>query len=198
MEVDAKRYTWKDYGGTHPGRFGYEVASNMIFAALQAGIAKGGKPGERTLQEPLDPASYDRGSFVHPKNAKVSASWKLGKVGREMLPLGGIRSHYGQFEVLRSDRPGADLAFDFEGRAVGAFVLAGPDAGFVEVSVDGGAFATIELYHRFSGGLNYPRSVMFADELEPGKHTLVLRIAEDKPNKSKGNAASILFFEVNG
>ncbi len=194
----AQRYTWKDYGGTHPGRFGYEVASNMIIAALEAGMAKAGKPAARTVQEPLDAGSYDRGRFVHPKEAVVSADWKIGKVGRELLPLGGIRSQYEQFEVLRGERPGAELTFDFEGRGVGAFVLAGPDAGFVEVSIDNGVIATVDLYHRFSGGLNYPRSVMFAADLKPGKHTLRLRIAEDRPKNSKGSAASILFFEVNG
>ena len=35
------RYRWQDYGGTHPGRFGYRVASNMIIAALESGLAKG-------------------------------------------------------------------------------------------------------------------------------------------------------------
>ena len=193
-----KRYSWKDYGGTHPGKFGYRVASNMIIAALEAGLAKSGEPGETKVREALDPQSFDRGSFVHPKKAVISEPWKIGKVGREMLPLGSIRSQYEAFEVLRAQRPGAELSFDFEGRAVGAFVLAGPDAGIVEVSVDGGAFATIDLYHRFSGGLNYPRSVMFATGLAPGKHTLSLRLAEENNPKSKGHAAAILFFEVNG
>lgn len=197
----AQRYGWKDYGGTHPGRFGYVVASNMIVAAIEAGMAKakGGAPAARNLQAPLDAGSYDRGGFVGLKKAKLSGGdWRIGKVGRELLPLGGIRSTYEKLDVLRGDKPGAELELEFEGRGVGAFVLAGPDAGMVEASIDGGDFAKHDLYHRFSGGLNYPRSAIFAADLKPGKHVLTLRIAADKNAKSKGNAAAILFFEVNG
>ena len=197
----ANRYSWKDYGGTHPGRFGYQVASNMIVAAIDAGLANAatvnGKPSLRVLNALLDAGSYDGGTFVEPAKAKLTGAWRRGKVGRELLPLGGIRSQYNQFEVLRGDKPGDELTFEFEGRAVGAFVLAGPDAGIVETSVDGAPFVNHDLYHRFSGGLNYPRSAIFASDLKPGKHVLTLRIATDKNARSKGNAASILFFEVN-
>ena len=67
----------------------------------------------------------------------------------------------------------------------------------LEASIDTGEFAVHDLYHRHSGGLNYPRSVMFASDLSPGKHSLSLRIAPANNPKSKGHAASILFFEVN-
>ena len=193
----AKRYTWKDYGGTHPGKFGYQVASNMIIAALEAGLAKeDGKP--RQLQALLDAGSYDQAGFVELKQAKLSdKGWRIGKVGRELLPLGGIRRQYESYQVLRGDLPGAELKLEFEGRTVGAFILAGPDAGKVEVSIDGGDFKMHDLFHRFSGGLNYPRSVIFGTDLKPGKHVLTLRLSKEKNSKSKGTTASILFFEVN-
>lgn len=192
-----KRYAWKDYGGTHPAKFGYRVASNMIVAAIEAGLAKGNKPREHKLQEALDAGSYDGGGFVAPKQATLSDGWRLGKVGRELLPLGGIREQYLEYQVLRGDKPGAELTLEFEGRAVGAFILAGPDAGMVEASIDGGAVTKHDLFHRHSGGLNYPRSVIFGADLKAGKHVLILRIAEEKNSKSKGTTASILFFEVN-
>ncbi|MDA7882027.1 SGNH/GDSL hydrolase family protein [Akkermansiaceae bacterium] len=193
----AKRYTWKDYGGTHPGKFGYRVASNMIIAAIKSGLAKtDGKP--RKLQAPLDKGSYDQGGFVELKNAKLPAKgWRIGKVGRELLPLGGIRSQYESYQLLRGDQPGSELKLSFEGRAVGAFILAGPDAGIVETSIDGGEFKKQDLFHRFSGGLNYPRSVVFASDLAPGKHELTLRLSKEKNAKSKGATASVMFFEVN-
>ena len=91
----------------------------------------------------------------------------------------------------------AELKLEFEGRTVGAFILAGPDAGKVEASIDGGDFKMHDLFHRFSGGLNYPRSVIFGTDLKPGKHVLTLRLSKEKNSKSKGTTASILFFEVN-
>lgn len=194
--VATGRYTWKDYGGTHPGKFGYRVASNMIIAAIEAGMAKSSEAG--AMPEPIDPGCYDEGKFIAINQAKRSDGWKVGEASRELLPVGSIRSNYKPMTLLRGDAPGDELSLEFEGRAVGAFVLAGPDAGKIVASVDGGDAVTHDLYHRHSGGLNYPRSVILASGLPPGKHTVTLRIAADKHPKSKGTTASILFFEVNG
>lgn len=89
------------------------------------------------------------------------------------------------------------MKLDFEGRAVGAYVLAGPDAGTLEASVDGGEFVAVDVFHRFSKGLHYPRTVMFATDLKPGKHTLTLRMAKTKNAQSTGTAARILQFVAN-
>ena len=196
----AGKYGWKEYGGTHPKPFGYKVASNMITTALKSGLDKapaGAKPEPHNLKPAIDQNSYDQGTFVAPDSAKTGEEWRIGKVGREMLPLGGIRKEYTQYDVLRADKPGATLTLDFEGRGVGMFILAGPDAGMVEASIDGSRPIKHDLFHRHSGGLNYPRSIVFGADLKPGKHTLILKISSEKNARSKGNAASILFFEVN-
>ena len=191
------RYQWKDYGGTHPGRFGYRVASNMIIAALEAGLAKSQDSSPSKLSDLLDAGSYDHGYFLAPKDAKFSAGWRVGKVSRQLLPLGGIRSQYSSYQLLRGDQPNSAMTIEFTGRTIGAFLLAGPDAGILESRIDGGPSTRHDLYHRFSGGLNYPCSVIFRTDLKPGKHTLELQLAEQKNPRSKGTTASILFFEVN-
>jgi lysophospholipase L1-like esterase len=195
--IESGKYTWQDYGGTHPKAFGYGVASNMINAALDEGFAIAPSSALSALPAPLDAGSYTGGVFVDPEETERSGDWKIGKVSRELIPEGGIREQYLEYQVLRGDVSGAELAFDFEGRAVGAFILAGPDAGKLETSIDGGPVTTHDLYHRFSRKLNYPRSVIFASDLEPGSHRLMLRISEEKNPDSNGHAASILFFEVN-
>jgi hypothetical protein len=91
--------------------------------------------------------------------------------------------------------PGPDLASLGLHRC--AFVLAGPDSGALEVSVDGSDWRRVELYHSFSKGLNYPRTVILADDLAGSYHTAAIRTAEEKPAGSEGNAATILFFGVN-
>ena len=80
---------------------------------------------------------------------------------------------------------------------MGAFLLAGPDAGILEARIDGGPATRHDLYHRYSRGLNYPRSVIFGTDLKPGKHVLALQLAKEKNPASRGTTASILFFEVN-
>ena len=93
--------------------------------------------------------------------------------------------------------PGATLALDFTGTAVGAYLLAGPDAGMVEVSIDGGPPATRDLWHEFSAGLHYPRTVLFADSLAPGRHRLTLRVLAQHNPRSTGTAARLMHFVVN-
>jgi hypothetical protein len=67
----------------------------------------------------------------------------------------------------------------------------------LEVSIDGGEWKPVDLYHRFSGGLNYPRSVLLADNLNPAFHNVAIRTSEQKNQASKGNAATILYLGVN-
>ncbi|MEE2623168.1 MAG: SGNH/GDSL hydrolase family protein [Verrucomicrobiota bacterium] len=191
------RYRWKDYGGTHPGRVGSRIASHMITAAIEAGLAKGNQEPRRKLADLLDAGSYGHGRFFAPMDPGFAAGGRRGKVGRELLPLGGIRSQYSSYQLLRGEQPGARLIIEFTGRTVGAFLLAGPDAGILEASIDGGPATRHDLYHRYSRGLNYPRSVIFGTDLKPGKHVLALQLVKEKNPGSKGTTASILFFEVN-
>ena len=100
--------------------------------------------------------------------------------------------------MVEATQPGAVLTSTFEGSAIGAFVLAGPDAGTVEASVDGGASVKVNLYHTHSKGLHYPRTVLFADGLPPGSHTLRLTVSEEKDPASTGHAFRALHFVVNG
>ncbi len=199
--VEEGRYEWKDYGGTHPKPFGYQVAVNLIISALQRGM-EGELEGSAemkpyVLPEPLDQGNYAGGKFIDVQDAYWLGGWKYGKVGKALLPVGAIRSRYEKYQVLRGDDPGTTLYLNFQGRSIGAFVLAGPDAGMVEVSVDGASWQKKKLFHKHSKGLNYPRSVTFATGLTSGRHQLVLRLIEDKVEGSKGHSASILYFEIN-
>jgi hypothetical protein len=81
---------------------------------------------------------------------------------------------------------------------VGAYLLAGPDAGRLDVRLDGGEWQTVELYHSYSAGLHYPRTVMFASDLAAGRHVVDVRVSEEKDGRSRGHAARILQFVVNG
>lgn len=197
--IAAGKMTWETYGGTHPHEAGYRLASDLILEALTAGRdhpESKSAPGGPIA--PLDAHHYGGAHFVGPQEASWQGGWKFAKVSRDLLPVGAIRSDYEAYQALRGDSPGDSLYLDFNGRAIGAFLLAGPDAGFVEVSIDGGDWRRHDLYHPHSKGLNYPRSILFAGELEDGPHQMALRIADGKNSASQGHAATILYFEVNG
>ncbi len=196
--VKSGDMTWETYGGTHPKPEGYRFASGLITTALEAGWSGEGNPALPPLPEKaLDPYCYSQGRLVDPQEADWLGGWKFGPVSKDLLPLGAIRKDYEKYDVLRADRPGTMLYYSFSGRTIGAFILAGPDAGIVEISIDGGPWVRQDLYHHYSEKLNYPRSVILADGLSPSYHQMALRVAEEKNPESQGHAASILFLEVN-
>jgi len=196
-EIQAGKKTWeKDYGETHPNPAGYQFASDLITSVIAA------SPAAETLspvpvREPLDPGCYDGAVTVDPQALSWLGGWKFGPVSKELIPLGSIRGDYTVFNALRNDEAGDYLYHTFAGTALTAFVLAGPDSGALEVSVDGSDWRRVELFHSFSKGLNYPRTVILADDLAGSYHTAAIRTAAEKPDGSEGNSATILFFGVN-
>ncbi len=192
---------WEQYGGVHPNQDGYRWVTGFFTEALRQGWGDGEPATEITAhaspETPLDPASY--GSVKNLDLARVAmlGGWTLGQVGKELLPVGSIRGDYLDRPVLRADEPGSMLYVEFMGRALTAFVLAGPDAGSVEVSIDGGDWKPVTLFHQHSANLNYPRSVVLADDLRPGFHQAALRVAETRPEGSAGHAVTLLKLGLN-
>lgn len=195
--IEKGSMSWKEYGGTHPKDPGNKLAADYAFDAFETFGLDDRPLKAHRLPEPLDAGSYIHGHFVDPKHAVIDANWKLGVPDWKSLP-GSKRSRYTELPILAGDTPGAEFALKFEGTAIGAFVLAGPDAGTVEAKIDNGEFKKVDLYHHYSKGLHYPRTVMFATDLEPAAHTLTVRIANEKHADSKGHAVRIMQFAVNG
>ena len=195
-QITAGTLTWKTYGGVHPAPTGNGICASMIGELLDAAWktpAAASVPHE--MPTPLDPLNYERGRFIDPAQAKVKGGWTLGIPDWSALP-GGKRERFNKLPILSATEPGAELSLDFEGTAVGAFILAGPDAGTAEASIDGGAPRSVSFYHSYSKGLHYPRTVMLGTELPPGKHTLTLRVSPEAGGGS-GHALRIMQFTAN-
>lgn len=199
--IKAGTLTWKEYGGVHPARPGNQLAASLIEELLNAAW-KDAPPADAVSvrhpmpARPLDSNHYGDGRFIDPKQANLGPDWKIEVPDWKNLP-GQCRERFRKLPFLDAVKPGAELTLAFDGKAVGAYVLAGPDAGTVEAAVDDGRFVRIDLFHGFSRGLHYPRTVMFATDLKPGKHTLKLRIAAEKNQNSSGHAVRVLKFVAN-
>lgn len=194
-EIEAGRMSWEnDYRDTHPNDTGYAFATGLIVQAIAAPAAA--PAGARELPEPLDPGCYDGAAQVDPQSLSWLGGWRYAPVSKELLPMGDIRANYTDFSALRSDGPGNYLYHTFAGSMLGAFILAGPDAGIVEVSIDGGEWRKVDLFHPYSKALNYPRSVILADDLSGTYHTAAIRTSSEKNPASQGHAATFLYFEV--
>jgi len=199
--IAAGKLTWAQYGGTHPKPAGNAVASELIGELLGRHWAKP-LPANVTRgavllpAKPLDVGSFFNGHFLSPGLAKRGDGWSWHVPDWKKIP-GSFRGTFAGLKLLCGGRASGGVSFEFEGRAVGAYVLAGPDAGMLEVSIDDGKLKPINLYHHYSRGLHYPRTVMFATDLAAGKHSIKLRLAKPPGDEAKGTAARILQFAIN-
>lgn len=198
-KIEDGSMTWKQFGGTHPKGPGNQLAADLAFSMYQEAGQQvtDSAPFPHEMPAPQDAGSYIHGQFVDIKTAMPGDGWTLGVPDWKSLP-GSKRSRYTNIPILSSDTSGAECTLRFDGSAVGAFVVAGPDAGMLEAKIDDGEFKKVDLYHHYSKGLHYPRTVMFATDLEPANHTLTIRISESNNKASVGHAARIMQFAVNG
>ena len=199
--IATGKLTWAEYGGTHPKPAGNAVASELIGELLDRRWAKplsanAAKGPVLLPPKPLDAGSFFNGQFLSPGLAKRGDGWSWHVPEWKKIP-GSFRKTFAGLKLLCGGRASGGVSFEFEGRALGAYVLAGPDAGVLEVSIDNGTFKPANLYHHHSRGLHYPRTVMFATDLTPGKHSVKLRLTKPPGNEAKGTAARILQFTIN-
>jgi lysophospholipase L1-like esterase len=197
-QIDAGELTWKKYGGVHPAPFGNALCTRMIDALMgrqwSGPLQPDAQMAAYPLPRPLDPLSYADGRFIDPREAAIAKGWTMEVPDWKHLP-GGKRSRFTRLPMLCAREPGAEASLKFAGTAVGAYIVAGPDAGIVEASVDGGQPQEVNLRHCYSAELHYPRTVMLATDLAPGPHVLRLRISPKSTDS--GHAMRIMQFVAN-
>ena len=200
--IHAGEFEWaKDFKDLHPSPFGHGVYARSV-KRLWDEACKDALPQDVPLiknklpELPLDEKSYFRGKLVDLAQAVLNSGWTL-VPNWKPLDGAGTRPGFANVPALVSEKPGSTLTLKFAGMAVGIFVAAGPDAGTVEYSVDGGAFTLKNLYTPWSGGLHLPWAQMLNADLAPDRHELVLRVAWGADPHSNGHAVRIIHFLVN-
>lgn len=174
-------YDWQYFGGTHPSWDGhkyYAAAINHLLDLEWSGeITKQSKQAHEMPQKPIDTYSYTDGKFIDFRAAKQLSGWKMVE---DWIPTveAGTREGFVNVPMLVANRAGASLSLTFEGRAIGYFGVAGPQACGLEYSVDGAPFKKLDTYTQWSKGLYLPWVYMFETELAQGRHTLQLRVAK--------------------
>jgi len=197
-QIRSGELTWEEYGGTHPKPIGNAIAAKMIRKLLNYAWEK--YEPEAKVNHPvpgqlIDEKSYHRGNFLSPENSS-NEFWTWSVPDWKNIP-GNFRNTFSGLKLLCCDATNRETKISFRGSALGVYVLSGPDAGIIEVSVDGGLWQSHDLYHRYSSGLHYPRTVMLFSDLKAGNHVARIRIKENSNKASKGSSARILQFTVN-
>lgn len=186
-----------EFGGVHPKPAGHKVYTEMIdrlFDKAWTRPATGRLQAHRVAWR-FDPYSYSYGRFQRIETADVKKGWEI--VSNWQASSGSVRSFDRGVTYLEALNPGAELTVEFTGTAIGLPMIAGPDVGIIEFSIDGGKTKTLDQFTRWSKGLHIPWIYMLETELKNGNHTLTLRTTDKKNDNSVGFACRFRYFAVN-
>ena len=190
-------FSWEKYRDCHPSPEGCDFAAEVVMTSIAAVFDPRTEPVAQALPAPLDAGSYAAAAYVPFASVKRDAGWSVSKPDWSKVP-GSKRGYFAQGEALWSVAPGAVCEVAFAGTALAAVLTAGPDAGALEISLDGGPWTRQELYMPYSKGLNYPYARMLADDLADGPHVARLRVAETVRDGATCSAVRIHRLVANG
>ena len=200
--INAGKMDWKKYGGVHPNEYGNTMCASMIANSLldlwSKPLPGNAQPKPHPKVSPLDPFSYVNGRFLSFDQVDIDENWKKGVPNWKNENRGKVRSRFLGIPFIYANQTGAKLKIKFEGTAIGAYILTGPDSAIIRCTIDGKQSKKIDTLHRHSG-FNYPMTVMFFNELSDRPHLLELEILKNQKGRIRegGEAFRVIQFTGN-
>ncbi len=182
-DIERGQLKWEDISPdeVHPNDKGHAFIAELLEKCVASAPASGFAP------EPPMPERLHKGSAKYEKGRVLDAS------ALEILSNEGWTEgpHKGGYRGLQSETPGAVFEAAFEGSLalIGFQKYAGP-FGRAEASIDGGAPFLLEgfyekpLIQAWAGG--HTVLLKLAEGLTPGRHTLKVRLLEERHGSSSG------------
>jgi len=198
--IDAGEFDWEnDFKNLHPSPFGQHVYYHSMKQFLEYSFNNdfSNKHIEKTeLPKSIDPSPYTNGKLVEPENPKYTKGWDLVEDWKPSDDK-GTRANYVNVPMLVGEYPGKAIRFDFKGNAVGIAVAAGPNAGIIEYRIDGTSWKKQDLFTKWSNRLYLPWYYTLASGLKSKRHTLYIRLTNDKNPESSGKKCILRYFYHN-
>ncbi len=198
--IEAGEFNWEnDFKDLHPSPFGQNIYFQSIQQFLVNGFKVGNSDGKSVafdLPEPIDKYSYSNGILIEPNPPKPIKGWTFFENWKPVDGK-GTRANYVNVPMLVGDYPGKIIKFQFEGNAVGIAVAAGPDAGIIEYSIDDSDWKKQDLFTTWSKNLYLPWFYTLDSGLKGKKHTLQIRLTDEKNSESTGNKCVLRYFYFN-
>ena len=164
---------WKIYRDCHPSPEGCDFGAQVVMDAIGE-VFDPYAPRQLGMPPLMDAGSYCQPHRVPTNAVKVVAGqWQYSIPDWTTVP-GNVREPYKKSAMWWTLEANAALEITFEGSTLGTFLLAGPDAGELEVTVDGGAPRRYRLRVDY-GDLHYPYTQILADDLPRGVHKVLVR-----------------------
>jgi lysophospholipase L1-like esterase len=193
-KIQAGQLTFEAFSkdGVHPTERGYALYAEAVKPLIdrsKASFKPGQGPAKRVLPAAMTAAPMVSAQCVPYEAADLKGDWKSGQPS----PVSTFR------HVLASDAPGAMLMLRFKGAGIGIFDVAGPDAGDIEFSIDGGGWQPRAGSDPGCSQDAASRSRPLARGLDPAQwHELRLRVAAKQPEGSRGRFLRIGSLLVDG
>ena len=193
--MQNEQFDWNTFGGTHPAPFGHRYYARAIENLFDMNSTSG-KIQDKIMPNKFYKNPLENGRYVDINKAKIKSGWTIEKNWKQKSKA-YVRDRFRNLEILETRTPGAEFEFEFVGNTIGAYMLAGDEAGILEYSIDGAPFKKLDTFTRFSKNLYLPCVVVFSNTLSENKHKIVVRMTNEKNPKSLGNACQIIKFAVN-
>jgi len=159
---------------------GHELYLQAVVRGMEA-IRKVDKPGAHVPGEPLVTDHWQTAKMVALGKANLSEGWrKLDASENSLAKRFGNRMP----DLYFTNQPGESITIRFKGTGLRIYDLLGPDCGQVIVKVDGGEGKIVP---RFDAYCTYHRlaTLVVAEDLPDGVHTVSLQVHPDQPDKAK-------------
>lgn len=88
--------------------------------------------------------------------------------------------------AIGANKPGAVLEIPFSGTAIGLYYMIARDSGIAEWQIDGSDWHTLNTFDHYALSFDRAAFRVLADDLSQGEHTLTLRVANEKDERSNG------------
>lgn len=188
--------SWTEYKDCHPSPAGCDLGAKVVMDAISSVFDPRAEAVPQALPAPMDGFSYFNACEVPLGSVSGGVAWKVSELDWSAVP-GDKRGYFTRGDVLWCETTNATASVTFEGTAIGFMLTAGPDAGDLEVSVDGGDFTPVRLRANY-GRLHYPYTVMLADGLASGRHTVRFRVVAARRGERIGTTVRINRIYANG
>ena len=193
--ITAQEFSWKyDFKDLHPSPYGQEVYFQTIKELIKTDSSA--STNAIKLPAPLNKFSYTKGNYHEVSEAKNLKNFTLNPNWQPKDQV-STRPGFVNVPMLVGETTNASLDFEFKGRGVGIAIISGPDAGKITYTIDGKNPKSLDTFTQWSNQLHLPWYLMLNDELPTGNHKLHLTIADEKNEKSTGNACRVVYFLVN-
>ena len=183
---------WTLYRDCHPSPEGCQFGAEIVMKAIGEVFS----PYE--LHAASMPAPLDKGSYCHSHRLSTNAVKVVAGKWQYSIPdweniRGSVRTPYLKSPFWWTETADAAVEITFEGATLGAFILAGPDAGEMEVTIDGGAPQRFRLRADY-GDLHYPYTQILVDDLPRGVHKA--RVKALSVTRNNITSAALRFFRL--